>query len=186
MAGARGQDPQSWSFVERLWPPVWLVALGVVIAATLAWAVGAALGAPAGWAVLAGCVVLVGWLTVVSAPSVVVSAEGLRAGRAFLTVSAAGRVRALDAERTARLRTRDADPRAFLALRGWVPTSVVVEVADPDDPTPYWQVSSRRPVELADAMRRAAVGAASRPGPGTTGGSPPPAAGPGAPEAAGG
>lgn len=158
MAGARGQDPPSLSFVERLWPPVWLVALGVAVAGMVAWAVGAALGAAAGWAVLAACVVLVGWLTVIAAPSVAVSAEGLRAGRAFLTLGAAGRVRALDAERTARLRTRDADPRAYLLLRGWVSTSVVVEIADPDDPTPYWQVSSRRPRDLAEAVRRAAAG----------------------------
>jgi hypothetical protein len=30
-----------------------------------------------------------------------------------------------------------------------------VPVLDPRDPAPYWLVSSRRPVELAEALRRA-------------------------------
>jgi hypothetical protein len=32
---------------------------------------------------------------------------------------------------------------------------VRVEITDPADPAPYWLVSSRRPVELAEALSRA-------------------------------
>ena len=55
----------------------------------------------------------------------------------------------------------DADPRAHIVQRTWIPESVVVTVADPADPHPYWLVSSRRPVHLADAIRRARTGAGS-------------------------
>jgi hypothetical protein len=53
------------------------------------------------------------------------------------------------AERGVRL-----DARAWLLLRGWIPGVVRVEVDDPQDPTPYWLVSSRRPETLAQALER--------------------------------
>jgi hypothetical protein len=34
---------------------------------------------------------------------------------------------------------------------------VRVDVADPDDPTPYWLVSSRHPDKLAEALRAEVV-----------------------------
>lgn len=86
--------------------------------------------------------------------SVVVDEHGLTAGRARLPWSAIGAVRPLDADDAAALRSRDADPRAYLALRGYVQTAVRVEVDDPADPTPYWYVSTRRPAELAAALDR--------------------------------
>lgn len=87
---------------------------------------------------------------------VVVDDRGLSAGPARLPWTAIGRVDALDADAAAALRSREADPRAYLALRGFVPTAVRVEVDDDADPTPYWYVSTRRPVELAAALARRA------------------------------
>lgn len=83
---------------------------------------------------------------------VVVDEDGLTAGRARLPWSAIGPVQALDAESAGALRSRDADPRAYLALRGYVTTAVRVEVDDAEDPTPYWYVSTRHPAELAAAL----------------------------------
>lgn len=45
-----------------------------------------------------------------------------------------------------------ADPLAFVVQRPWVPGAVQVVLDDPADPTPYWVVSSRRPVQLAEAI----------------------------------
>ncbi|MDI2030916.1 DUF3093 domain-containing protein [Saccharopolyspora sp. TS4A08] len=42
----------------------------------------------------------------------------------------------------------DLDPAAFLVHRSWVRTSVRVWLDDPDDPTPYWVVSTRKPEKL--------------------------------------
>jgi len=79
-----------------------------------------------------------------------IAADGtLRAGSATLPASALGAASALDAERARALRTYEADPRAFLLLRSYIPTAVRVEVADPSDPTPYLYLSSRRPKQLA-------------------------------------
>jgi hypothetical protein len=46
----------------------------------------------------------------------------------------------------------EADPLAFVILRPWIGGGVRIDLADPDDPTPYWFVSSRRPHELATAL----------------------------------
>lgn len=44
------------------------------------------------------------------------------------------------------------DARAYVCLRGWIRTAVRVDVDDPQDPTPYWVVSTRRPAELVAAL----------------------------------
>src|SRR5690606_41628631 len=49
----------------------------------------------------------------------------------------------------------EADARAFVCHRPWVRQGVRVAVVDPRDPAPYWLVASRRPAELAAALRRA-------------------------------
>ncbi|WP_250001582.1 DUF3093 domain-containing protein [Actinoplanes sp. M2I2] len=45
-----------------------------------------------------------------------------------------------------------AHPLAFVVQRPWVGPAVQVLLDDPADPTPYWIVSTRRPVELATAL----------------------------------
>lgn len=47
---------------------------------------------------------------------------------------------------------RQLDPAAYLVHRSWVKTMVLVVLDDPDDPTPYWLVSTRRPAELLAAL----------------------------------
>ncbi|MGW9267500.1 DUF3093 family protein, partial [Gordonia terrae] len=39
-----------------------------------------------------------------------------------------------------------------LVHRSWVKTMVLIVLDDPDDPTPYWLVSTRRPAELLAAL----------------------------------
>jgi hypothetical protein len=63
----------------------------------------------------------------------------------------------LDREATRLLAGRDADARAFLLLRPYLKRSVRIEVTDPEDPAPYWLVSTRRPEELAGALVAAGV-----------------------------
>lgn len=84
-----------------------------------------------------------------------VLADSLVAGNARVPMSALGEVHVLDAEEARAWRTHRADPRAYMLLRGYVPTAVRVEVSDPDDPTPYLYLSTRRPRALADALEKA-------------------------------
>jgi hypothetical protein len=79
----------------------------------------------------------------------------LLAGRARIPVRHLGRVAVVAPERMKALRGREADARAYLCQRSWLPGGVVVEVTDPQDPTPYWLVSSRKPQRLAAAIEQA-------------------------------
>ncbi|MPY97255.1 MAG: DUF3093 family protein [Actinophytocola sp.] len=47
------------------------------------------------------------------------------------------------------------DPAAFVVHRGWVGPLVRVEVADEQDPTPYWLFSTRKPERVAALLAAA-------------------------------
>jgi hypothetical protein len=148
-----GETRDGTTYDESLPIPLLASLVAVGIAGTFGIAVGAALGWPAGTlttVVVVGGVLL---LLVRATGRVAVTGGELRAGRATLPQWARGRIVELDAEAARRLRGVDADPRAYLYLRGWVPTAVRVDLVDPDDPAPYWYVSTRRPADLAAALR---------------------------------
>jgi hypothetical protein len=77
------------------------------------------------------------------------------AGRARIPVHLLGDPEVLDPDAMRHARGPGLDARAYLCLRGWIAAGVRVPVLDPRDPAPYWLVSSRRPAELAEAVRRA-------------------------------
>jgi hypothetical protein len=154
-ASAEGLDGTVVAYRERLHAPWWLWALATLLMATLGIAYGFRLGALTGIVTFAVAESLVAALLLVTAPLVVVDDAVLRAGRARLPVQHIARVATLDAERTRDARGTKADPRAYLCLRGWIPTSVLVEVEDADDPHPYWLISSRRCRELAPVLAAA-------------------------------
>lgn len=78
----------------------------------------------------------------------------LTANRKELPVMSIAGVSALDQEQT-RLRIGpQADPAAVLVHKGWIRTSIMLRLSNPN-PTPYWVVSTRRPDELAAAIKAA-------------------------------
>ncbi|MEU3756217.1 DUF3093 domain-containing protein [Streptomyces olivoreticuli] len=76
----------------------------------------------------------------------------LVAGDAKIPVTALGTAEVLDAEEARAWRTHKADTRAFMLLRGYIPTALRIEVTDPADPTPYVYLSTRTPERLAAAL----------------------------------
>ena len=78
----------------------------------------------------------------------------LSVARARLPLSVVGAVTAVDREGVRLLLGRAADPRAFTVVRPWIPTAVSVRLDDPEDDTPYWLISTRRPEELVAAIAR--------------------------------
>ena len=160
-APAEGVDGTTVAFRERIHAPLWLWVVGTVLTASLGVAYGYRLGTGAGLVTFAGAQALFSWWLVATAPLVVVDDRVFRAGRARLPLRHVGRIAPLDTEQTRDARGRLADPAAYLCLRSWTSRTVLVEVEDPDDPHPYWLVSTRRGHDLAPvlaAARDAAVG----------------------------
>ncbi|GLY17522.1 DUF3093 domain-containing protein [Kineosporia rhizophila] len=74
------------------------------------------------------------------------------AGRAKVPASLVAEVEALDPARMKALLGTELDARAYRCTRGWVRTGIRVTLDDPQDPTPYWLVSTRRPQDWVRAL----------------------------------
>ena len=140
-------------YEERLLAPpwVWLGALAValLVAATLHGGAGGPRAVVPYAVVLPATVVA---LLLSSRGRVLVSNGVLSVPGARIPIASLGGATPLDREGTRLLRGPLAEPRAFLATRSWLTSSVRVQIEDPDDDTPYWLISSRRPQELASAL----------------------------------
>jgi hypothetical protein len=87
---------------------------------------------------------------------VAVTAQEFQVDDARLPVAAIADVIALDAAGKREVLGVGAHPLAFVVQRPWIGGAVQVLLDDPADPTPFWVVSTRHPVELATALLAAA------------------------------
>lgn len=136
---------------ERLWPSPGVWAMVPLMGVTAAVAVFPVSPVAAGVSAVLVMAVLVFW-GVRSSPVVAVDDGHLVAGRARLPLVHVGAVEAWRGEDARQQRGPRLDARAHLLLRGWVGPVVTVALTDPDDPTPYWVVSTRAPERLRDAI----------------------------------
>ncbi|WP_217132414.1 DUF3093 domain-containing protein [Leucobacter chinensis] len=77
------------------------------------------------------------------------------AGGVKIDVKHLGEIEVLDSQQLRVAIGRRLDARAYLCVSGWVHSGVRVTITDPDDNTPYWVVTSRKPKHLAAAIREA-------------------------------
>lgn len=141
-------------FKEVLRPPIWVLAFIYFLLLSLVIAI---------WAAFNGVVTLyafcVATLAIVliayKARSIIsINTDELRIDRAHIEIKYLGKVTLLDAQEMRLLRTRDADPAAYLAIKFWTPIGLKVEVNDPRDPTPYWLITSKRGEEIAALLSK--------------------------------
>ncbi len=143
-------------FRERLNVPIiWWVLAGLFSLSVLV-AVGAYLG-PA-WGLGTSVATLLVAAAIFGSAAIVISVEeqDVRVGRATIEHPYIGTCRALTAEETRRRTGVEADARAHLVLRPYIKTTVEITLDDPEDPVPYWLVSTRHPQRLAAALQDAA------------------------------
>jgi len=141
---------------ERLSTPWWWYPAGAAIAALLAGQFRLALYTLPHWlpfAILVPPALLLVWR--MGAARVQIGRGQLRVRRAHLPLEAVGEVVELDARTTRLLAGRRGDPAAHVMLAPWIGPGVQVMNEDPDDPAPYWLFSTRRPHEVAAALRAA-------------------------------
>jgi hypothetical protein len=143
-------------FRERLWPAPWLfLATALVIPASLLvfLPINTTAGIVVAAVLYAGCVALL----LLGSPVVEVTESTLAVGKARLPLSVvAGAVASRGTQARAE-RGVGLDARAFLMIRGWVDPVVRVTLDDPNDPTPYWLISTRRPEELVRVLTASAA-----------------------------
>jgi hypothetical protein len=154
-AGHTATSPRPYA--ERLgvpwwsWPPALLV--GAVLAAEISMGAG---GLP-GWVpfavVLPLTVAVMLWLSRIR---IAVTGDEFRADDARLPLAVVADVVALDAAGKREALGVGSHPLAFVIQRPWIGGAVQILLEDPADPTPYWVISTRHPVELATAVLAAA------------------------------
>ncbi len=140
---------------ERLHPSLWVylstalvLPASTIVFAPLTTVPGVLIGIAVGLVLYAGIVVVL----VTTSPVLEVTEKEVRVGRARIPRELVGDCRAYRGEDAALQRGRLLDARAYLCIRGWIDPVVNMRIADPQDPTPYWLVSTRRPGDFIDAV----------------------------------
>ena len=141
-------------FREVIRPPLWVLAFIYFLFLSLVIAIWAALdnrSALISWiaATLGIIAIAIRWRT-----EITVDDKELRIGGAHIELKYLKEVSALSAQEMRFMRTRDADPAAFLALAFWIPAGVKIVLNDDRDSVPYWLISVRKSEELTRTLYR--------------------------------
>ncbi|MEU0153751.1 DUF3093 domain-containing protein [Micromonospora fulviviridis] len=141
------------AYAERLGLPWWAWPAGLALAGLLAAELWMGATGVRAWLpfvlLLPAAAATLWWLGRIR---VTVHAGELRVDDAHLPVRFVADAVPLDAAGRREVLGVGSDPLAFVVQRPWVGGAVQVVLDDPDDPTPFWVVSTRRPVELAAAL----------------------------------
>ena len=141
-------------FREVIRPPLWLLAFIYFMFLSLVIAFWAALGNQSALISFISLTLLLLLIAVKSKSELLVTGGELIAGGAHIDLKYLGEVKSLNRDEMRLLRTRDADPAAFLAIKFWVSTGVKITLNDQRDPTPYWLVSCKKMEELKNTLCR--------------------------------
>ncbi|MCI4064940.1 DUF3093 domain-containing protein [Micromonospora sp. R77] len=141
------------AYAERLTVPWWWWPAGLAVAGLLAAELWLGATGARAWlpfvVLLPATVVALAWLGRIR---VAVADGELRVDDARLPVRYVADVVPLDAAGRREVLGVGGDPLAFVVQRPWIGGAVQVVLDDPADPTPFWVVSTRHPVELAAAL----------------------------------
>ena len=135
-------------------PPIWVLAFIYFMFLSLVIAIWAALDTTATMVALAIATLAIPFIARSLTSRIRVDQNELRIDKAHIALKYLGKVTVLDSDAMRLLRTRDADPAAFLAIKFWAATGIKIEVTDPRDATPYWLITSKRGEKLAASLTK--------------------------------
>ncbi len=141
-------------FKEVIRPPLWLLAFIYFMFLSLVIAVWAALGNFSALITFIALTIALLAIAVMARSEVRVIENELVIGKAHIGVKYLADVEILDKDAMSLIRTRDANPAAFLAIKFWISTGVKITLEDKRDPTPYWLVSCKKGQELKNTLDR--------------------------------
>lgn len=148
---------QTVRYRERLWVPWWWWLPGLGLAALIALEVNQGVRALPDWLPFAvllpvGAIALL-WLGRTELR--ITGNDGdteLWIGGAHLPVAVISRAAEVPRSAKSAALGRQLDPAAYVVHRAWVGPMVLLVLDDPDDPTPYWLISARRPDKVLAAL----------------------------------
>lgn len=87
------------------------------------------------------------------APVIQVGSSFLKVGRAKIPRNLLGKIEEIAKNQIFSERGPSLNPAAYKVFQGTVKTALKIYVNDPNDPTPYWIISTRKPTRLANALK---------------------------------
>ncbi len=142
--------PMRYREVIRM--PIWLIVVIYFFFLSLVLSIWAAIGDTPALISFVVSTLMLALIIIKSAMVIEVDQGELRVGRAHIDLKFLKAAQALSSIEVRNLRTRDADPAAFLAIRFWSSTGVRVTLQDDRDTTPYWLITSNHADALTSAL----------------------------------
>ena len=100
-------------------------------------------------------VVITIWtLLIFRAPTIELSNLKLKVGRVGIFRNLIGQAEVISKDRIFLERGPNLDPGAHKVFQGSVKTAIKIAILDPEDPTPYWLISTRKPHKLAELLKK--------------------------------
>jgi hypothetical protein len=146
----RDQDVR---FKEVIRAPLWLIAFVYFLILSVVLSIWAALGNTPALAIFVLLTIWLVYLYFKTALKIEVDQTHLRVGHAVIEHIYIGEVEVLTPAQVKLIRTRDADPLAFLAIRFWSSKAIKVGIVDERDKTPYWLITTKKGKELLQALK---------------------------------
>jgi len=141
-------------FTEVLRPPIWVLAFIYFMFLSLVIAIWAAFDTTSTIVAFAIATLAIPVVAQSLTSRIQVDKNELRVDKAHIELKYLGKVSVLNSDAMRLLRTRDADPAAFLAIKFWASKGIKIEVIDPRDTTPYWLITSKRGEKLAALLTK--------------------------------
>ena len=141
-------------FKEVLRPPIWVLAFIYFLLLSLVIAIWAAFDNNVALVAFITATIAIIYIAIAMRSTITLDGEELRIDRAHIDIKYLGSATVLDSPAMRLLRTRDADPAAYLAIKFWMPKGIKITVVDPRDPTPYWLITSKRGEEIAALLNK--------------------------------
>jgi hypothetical protein len=99
-------------------------------------------------------VIAIWTLLILRAPRIELSQLELKVGRVAILRNFIGEAEAISKEGIFLERGPNLDPGAHKVFQGSVKTAIKIPITDPEDPTPYWLISTRNPDKLAELLKK--------------------------------
>ena len=144
---------QQARFKEVIRAPLWLIAFVYFLFLSMVLSIWAALGNMPAHISFGLLTIWLVYLYFKTALKIQVDQTHLRVGGALIEHRYIGEVTVLSSAEVKLIRTRDADPLAYLAIRFWSSKAVKVQVLDARDKTPYWLITTKKGTELLKALK---------------------------------
>jgi hypothetical protein len=140
---------------REVWrPPLWVLAFIYFLFISVVISVWAALDNRATLVTLFISTIALIWISIAMTSEITFDGNLLKIDKANIEIKYLGKVTVLDKTAMRLLRTRDADPAAYLAIKFWEPKGLRIDLNDPRDKTPYWLITSKRGEEIAALLKR--------------------------------